>query len=174
MSIAEKVRNKIKKFSEKPVVALGLNIKEEFERIIAPKRYKIPVFGNLNENNCLYVDFLFVSKYNKSFEDKPTQWKRKEPVRVYAKFVGKNENSKILFDTLESLNFSKNKKAQDVIVNHCVEILKDEIELVKKRSEELYRLIKKTDKNNQKRNIKRILLSIPFLIGIIVLLEILR
>lgn len=171
--VIDRIKNELKKFST-PVHFQG-NAKEEFKKVIAPKRYKIPVFGNLDEKNCLYVDFLFVSKYNKDEAfNKPTQWKKSEPVKVYAKLVGKNDNSKILFDILEKLKFSKNRKAQDALVQHCVDILKNEIESVKTNANFLYKLIKQKDTRNQRKNMALVLSSIPVIIIFFILVNFLR
>lgn len=127
------------------------NPKEEFKKIIQPRRYKIPIFGNLGENNCLYVDFLFVSKYNKDEKfDKKPQWE-KQSIKAYAKLIGKNDNSKVFFDILENLKFDNNKKANEILMNFCVNQLKDEIEEVRHKSKIIYNLIKKTDRFRQKK-----------------------
>jgi hypothetical protein len=97
---------------------------------------------------------LFVSKYNKEEKfNRKTQWKKKEPVKVYVKLVAKNDNSKILFDILEELKFDKNIKANNILVEHCVAQLKDEIEDVKTKSRVLYTALQRTDRNRQKKYI---------------------
>ena len=149
--------------------------KKEFENIIQPKRYKIPVFGNLGESNCLYVDFLFVSKYNRDEKfNKETQWNKRESVKVYAKLISKNDN-RVLFDILEELKFADNTKANKILINYCVSQLESEINEVKEKSKILYRMVRGSDRFRQK-NIMNLLLFlfIPFMIVLLAIISMAR
>lgn len=157
-----KLQNKLKKIDFE-----CSNPKVEFEKIIQPRRYKIPIFGNLGENNCLYVDFMFVSNYNKDPKfNKKTQWNKREPIKAYAKLIAKNDNSKVFFDILENLKFEDNSKANKILMDFCVDQLKDEIKEVKENSKNLYKMIRKSNKFHQKNIIN---LTLIFALAMLVL-----
>ena len=170
------IKNTIKKIQDrlKKVEFECSNPKEEFNKIIQPRRYKVPIFGNLGENNCLYVDFLFVSKYNENLKfDKKPQWE-KESIKAYAKLIGKNNNSKVFFDILENLKFDKSKKANEILMNFCVDQLKDEIQEVTYKSKILYNITKKTNRARHKKTIKLSLFFSLIMLFVMVVIEVIR
>ena len=142
-------------------------LQKEFEEITEPKRYKVPVFGDIEKNNALYVDVLAVSKYNKDskFKQKKTQWNKNNDVKIYTKLISQGKNGDLFLELLNTLNYEKNKKAKNVLVEYCVSLIKKDIEEIKEKSKRLHYELLRNNKSRLK-FIQRILIFfvIPSLI----------
>lgn len=126
-------------------------LQKEFEEIIEPKRYKVPVFGDIEKNNALYVDVLAVSKYNKDSKfKKKTQWNKSKDVKIYTKLISQGKNGDLFLELLNTLNYDKNKKAKNILVEHCVSLIKKDIEEIKEKSKRLYYELLRNNTNRLK------------------------
>jgi hypothetical protein len=80
----------------------------------------------------------------------------------------------VFFDILENLKFEDNSKANKILIDFCVDQLKDEMREVKENSKILYKMIRRSDRFHQKNIINLTLISTLVMLVLTVLIGVLR